>query len=57
MEEGGAQKAKLSMMKLTGECKVESSSALLNSKAERSMMLKLRVERPLSRLKWEGGMG
>ena len=36
------EKSKLSMMKLIGECEVESSCALLKSKAERSMMLKLR---------------
>ena len=36
------KKPKLSMMKLTGECEVESSCALLNSKAVRRIMLKLR---------------
>ena len=36
------EKPKLSMMKLIGECEVESSCALLKSKAERRMMLKLR---------------
>ena len=36
------EKLKLSMMKLIGECEVESSCALLKSKAERRMMLKLR---------------
>ena len=35
------EKAKLSMMKLIGECEVESSCALLKSKAERRMMLKM----------------
>ena len=36
------EKPKLSMMKLIGECEVASSCALLKSKAERRMMLKLR---------------
>ena len=36
------EKPKLSMMKLMGECEVESSCALLKSKPERRMMLKLR---------------
>ena len=36
------KKAKLSMMKLIGEREVESSCALLKSKAERRVMLKLR---------------
>ena len=36
------KKPKLSMMKLIGECEVESSCVLLKSKAERRMMLKLR---------------
>ena len=46
------------MLKLMGECEVELSCALLKSKAERGMMLKLRGgTRVLPRLKWEGGMG
>ena len=36
------EKPKLSMMKFIGECEVELSCALLKSKAERRMMLKLR---------------
>ena len=36
------EKPKLSMMKLIGECEVESSCALLKSKGKRRMMLKLR---------------
>ena len=35
------EKPKLSTMKLIGECEVESSCALLKSKAERRMMLEL----------------
>ena len=36
------EKPKLSMMKLIGKCEVELSCALLKTKAERRMMLKLR---------------
>ena len=36
------KKPKLSMMKLIGECEVDSSCALLKSKAEGRMMFKLR---------------
>ena len=42
MEEVSARKLKWSMMKLIGECEMESSCALLKSVAERRMMLKLR---------------
>ena len=52
------EKPKLSMMKLIGECEVESSCALLKSKAERRMMLKLRGGTATSQIEmgWWHGM-
>ena len=48
------EKPKLSMMERIAECRIESSCAVLESKDERRMMLKLRGG--TAALKWEGGM-
>ena len=51
------EKPKLSLMKLTVECEVESSCTFLKSKVERRMMLKLRggmVEFQIEMGRWHG---
>ena len=51
------KKPKLSMMKLIGKCEVELSCALLKSKAERRMMLKLKGRTAAFRIemrRWHG---